>query len=82
MAFYKLILDTNIIKLINLRTVSQIQQNFNKITFTYNHNKVDGFIFLGSGSITQEPNIETIKFETHYDATKVMQDIEKAMEKL
>ena len=82
MAFYKLILDTSIVKLINLRTVSHVQQNFNKITFTYNYNKIDGFILLGSGSISHEPNTETIKLETHYDATKVMQDIEKAMEKL
>lgn len=82
MVFYKLILDTSIVKLINLRTVSHVQQNLNKITFTYNYNKTDGFIFLGSGSISHEPNTETIKLETQYDATKVMLGIEKAMEKL
>ncbi len=82
MSFYKLILDNSVVRLINLRNVSHVHQNFNKITFTYNYNKSNGFIIFGSGLMNHEPNEETFKFETGYDASRIMAGIEKAMEKL
>ena len=82
MAFYKLILDHRVVRSINLRNVSHVHQDFHKITFTYNHNKTNGFIFFGSGLMNHEPNEETFKFQTASDASQIMAGIEKAMEKL
>lgn len=68
MVFYKLRLGSNISKLINLNTVSNVSRYKKQLTITYNFNSTNGFLIFGSGMIDQEPHKEIITFDNEKDA--------------
>ena len=67
-SFYKLNFGSNMSRLINLNTVSNIFRYKNQLTITYNFNSSNGFLIFGSGIIEQEPHKEIVTFENEKDA--------------
>jgi len=74
--------ECGITKLINLQTVSNVYQNKNCVTITYNYTSSNGLLIFGSGYINQEPHTETIIFKNTEDATNKIDEIHKSMENL
>ncbi len=74
-AICKITWGKGILKIINLRHVTNVYQHKNRVTITYNTPSSEGLLIFGSGFINQEPHKESIIFDNENDAAIHMNEL-------
>lgn len=81
MTWFRLELANKITKIINTKTISTVYQNKNHLTITYNYTSTRSFLLFGTGVIEKEPHSETFTYDNTIDAQKVLDEIQKTINK-